>query len=276
MSLAFTKMHGLGNDFVVVDGIDGGTELDTDAIRGIADRDRGVGCDQLLLLERADSSAADARMRIFNADGGEVEQCGNGARCVAQYLWESGRLDGDRIRLATRAGVIETELLGGGWVAVAMGEPVFAPGHIPFVADAEAEAYTLEVEGRPHEIGAVSLGNPHAVLRYSDVTHAPVPSLGPLIEHHARFPNGANVGFAQHLDSQRLRLRVWERGSGETAACGTAACAAVAIGRRQDLLARQVNVTLDGGELVIAWDGPDNPLWMTGPTATVFDGSLRR
>lgn len=273
MALAFTKMHGLGNDFVVIDGVRQSPALDGETVRRIADRRRGVGCDQLLVVEPA-RDGADFGYRIYNADGGEVEQCGNGARCVARFVRERGLSDADRLTFATRGGPIRAELLADGRVAVDMGVPRFEPAAIPFAAEAMADAYTLVVDGEAHPIGAVSMGNPHAVLEVEDVETAPVTGLGPRIEHHPRFPHRANVGFAQYLGRDRLRLRVWERGAGETAACGTGACAAVAVGRRRNRLDDSVVVVLNGGELVIDWAGGDNPLWMTGTATTVFEGTL--
>lgn len=273
MALAFTKMHGLGNDFVVVDGINQAPGLDPGRVRRIADRRQGVGCDQLLVVEPP-RDGADFGYRIFNADGGEVEQCGNGARCVARFVREHGLSDAERVTFATRAGLIRTEQRPGGRVAVDMGAPRFAPAEVPFIADAEAPRYPLEVDGAEYAIAAVSLGNPHAVLQVDDVAAAPVTTLGPRIENHPRFPRRANAGFMQIEGRDRVRLRVWERGAGETAACGSGACAAVAVGRRNDWLDASVTVALPGGELVIDWDGGDNPLWMTGPATTVFEGTL--
>jgi len=271
---SFAKMHGLGNDFVVLDGLGAPLLLDAGQARWLADRRRGIGCDQVLLVDPADAAGADFRMRIFNSDGTEVEQCGNGARCVARWLSDAGLASADRLTLETAGGLVRTGLVGGDRVSVDMGEPEFRPEAIPFDAPAAAEGYPLAVAGEHHEIGAVSIGNPHAVLRYPDAEQAPLRRLGPMIEHHGRFPRGANVGFMAIQSRDTIRLRVWERGAGETAACGTAACAAVAVGRRCGLLDARVTVHLDGGELVIDWTGPDNPLWMTGPTALVFHGTL--
>lgn len=271
--LAFTKMHGLGNDFVVIDGVRQSPALDPEFVRRIADRRQGVGCDQLLLVEPS-RDGADFGYRIFNADGGEVEQCGNGARCVARFVREQGLSDADGLTFATRGGPIRAELLADGRVAVDMGTPRFDPAMIPFEADAAAEVHELEVGDGVCRISAVSMGNPHAVLEVDDVASAPVTELGPLIEHHPRFPRRANVGFVQILDRDRVRLRVWERGVGETAACGTGACAAVAAGHRRNRLDDAVTVALNGGELVIDWAGGDNHLWMTGPATTVFEGTL--
>ncbi|MDZ7828316.1 MAG: diaminopimelate epimerase [Halofilum sp. (in: g-proteobacteria)] len=273
MALAFTKMHGLGNDFVVVDAVGGAVELDPETVRHIADRRTGVGCDQVLTVETG-RDGADFGYRIFNADGGEVEQCGNGARCVARFVREHGLTHADRVSFATRGGIIRTERLADDRIAVDMGVPRFEPADIPFVADRAADCYELDVDGVVWRVGAVSMGNPHAVLLVDDVGQAPVTTLGPAIEHHPRFPRRANVGFMQVGDRQHIRLRVWERGVGETMACGTGACAAVAVGRRQGLLDESVTVDLAGGALVIDWAGGDNPLWMTGPATTVFEGTL--
>lgn len=273
--LAFTKMHGLGNDFVVLDGVRQRVALDADVVRRLADRHRGVGCDQVLVVEPA-GNGADFGYRVFNADGGEVEQCGNGARCVARFVRDTGLSEAAAITFATAGGTVRTELLAGGDVAVDMGVPRFRPPEIPLCAEAEADAYPLQADGRTITVGAVSLGNPHAVIAVDDVDAAPVTTLGPRIEHHPAFPQRANVGFVQGLAPGRIRLRVWERGAGETCACGTGACAAVAVGRRRGELAERVTVELRGGELVIAWAGDDNPLWMVGPAATVFQGTLPR
>ena len=270
----FVKMHGLGNDFVVIDAIRQHVELPPGAIRHIADRRRGIGCDQVLLVERPQSPDADFRYRIFNADGGEVEQCGNGARCFARFVRDEGLTTKDRIPVETLAGLIELEVLADGQVRVDMGEPVFEPQRIPFQAEARAPSYTLEVNGESLDIGAVSMGNPHAVLQVEDVDAAPVARLGPAIEHHPRFPQRANVGFMQILDRDHIRLRVFERGVGETEACGTGACAAVAVGRLQGLLDGEVQVSLPGGDLVISWAGEGAPLYMTGPAERVFEGSI--
>ncbi|HEB98919.1 MAG TPA: diaminopimelate epimerase [Thiotrichales bacterium] len=270
----FVKMHGLGNDFVVIDAIRQHVELPPDAIRHIADRRRGIGCDQVLLVERPQSPDADFRYRIFNADGSEVEQCGNGARCFARFVRDEGLTTKDRIPVETLAGLIELEVLADGQVRVDMGEPVFEPQRIPFQAEARAPSYALEVNGESLDIGAVSMGNPHAVLRVEDVSEAPVARLGPAIEHHPRFPQRANVGFMQILDRGRIRLRVFERGVGETEACGTGACAAVVVGRLQGLLDEEVQVSLPGGDLVISWAGEGAPLYMTGPAERVFEGSI--
>lgn len=271
---SFAKMHGLGNDFVILDGVRAPLALDSGEARWLADRRRGVGCDQVLMVEASDDTRADFRFRIFNSDGTEVEQCGNGARCVARWLRDVELTRSERLTLATAGGLVRTAPAGGDRVSVDMGEPDFRPAAIPFDAPAPAESYPLEVAGEHQAIGAVSIGNPHAVLRYPDAEQAPLQRLGPMIERHGRFPRGANVGFMSIASRDAIRLRVWERGAGETAACGTAACAAVAVGRRCGALDASVTVHLDGGALVIDWTGPDNPLWLTGPTALVFHGTL--
>ncbi|WJW75579.1 diaminopimelate epimerase [Thiohalobacter sp. IOR34] len=274
MRLQFTKMHGLGNDFVVFDAIHQQVELTPAQVRFIADRRRGIGCDQVLLVERATRPDADFRYRIFNADGGEVEQCGNGARCFARFVRDHGLIDRDRIRVETRGGLIELQIQADGQVRVDMGPPRLDPADIPFQAPTRAARYALEVEGEALQIGALSMGNPHAVLQVEDVDTAPVARLGPLIEHHPRFPQRVNVGFMQVLDPGHIRLRVHERGAGETEACGTGACAAVVAGRLQGLLDEQVEVELPGGDLVISWAGDAAPVYMTGPAVSVFEGSI--
>ena len=273
MALAFTKMHGLGNDFVVLDGVTAAIDPDAALVRHLADRRRGVGCDQVLLIQAA-SGDADFGYRIFNADGTEVEQCGNGARCVARFVRDRGLADAERITFDTLGGRIRTVVEADGRIAVDMGEPRFEPSAIPFDAPARARYYALEAGGETRDIGAVSIGNPHAVLVVDDTASAPVSTLGPEIEYHPRFPRRANVGFMQVVAADRIALRVWERGVGETDACGTGACAAVAVGRDRGWLDRRVTAALPGGELVIEWAGTDNPLWMTGPAETAFEGTL--
>jgi diaminopimelate epimerase len=273
MSLRFTKMHGLGNDFVVLDAFRQPIALTPEQCRRLADRHFGVGCDQILLVERPRSSGTDFHYRIFNADGSEVEQCGNGARCFARFVLDKGLTVKREIPVSTAAGDIRLYVKENGLVRVDMGIPRFRPEHIPFVADA-AERYSLDVGGRTLDIGAVSMGNPHAVLRVEDVESAPVSELGPLIEHHRLFPERANVGFMQVLDPGHIRLRVFERGTGETLACGTGACAAVAVGRRWGLLADVVLVSLSGGDLVVEWPHESKSAWMTGPAVTVYDGEI--
>lgn len=274
MQLRFTKMHGLGNDFVVIDGTAQQVSLRPEQIRLLANRRLGVGCDQVLLVESSPTPEADFRYRIFNADGGEVEQCGNGARCFARFVRERGLTDKREIPVLTAAGIITLKVQDDGQVTVDMGAPRLAPAQIPFEAEAAAIAYPLEVDGETLEIAAVSMGNPHAVLRVDNVQTAPVAHLGPLIESHPRFPRRANVGFMQVVDSRHIRLRVYERGAGETLACGTGACAAVVAGRLQGLLESVVAVDLPGGRLVVSWPGEGAPVLMTGPATTVFEGSI--
>jgi diaminopimelate epimerase len=274
MKLSFSKMHGLGNDFVVVNGIENPVELEWEQIRRLADRRLGVGCDQLLIVTRSNGSDADFSYRIYNADGGEVEQCGNGARCVALFLRDLGLVDDESISIDTVAGILEMGWESDGRIRVNMGEPVFEPARIPFQADRQAADYELDVNQRIQKIGVVSIGNPHAVLRVDDVASAPVDTLGAAIEWHPRFLNRVNVGFMQVDSPSSIRLRVYERGTGETLACGSGACAAVAIGHEQGLLDSRVAVRLPGGELVISWQGKGNPIWMTGPAARVYEGEI--
>lgn len=272
--LRFTKMHGLGNDFVMIDAVSQSVSLDADAVRALADRHRGVGCDQLLIVEPAAGGEADFRYRIFNADGGEVEQCGNGARCFARFVVDQGLAAGPEIRVETLGGLLTLRLQDDGQVTVNMGVPRLEPEAVPFIADAQSTAYAFSVDGKDYEIGAVSMGNPHAVLRVEDVDRAPVAELGPLIEAHPRFPRKVNVGFMQVVSPEHVRLRVFERGVGETEACGSGACAAVVSGRLRGWLAQRVAVDVLGGRLMIEWQGADAPVMMTGPTATVFEGRI--
>ena len=275
MELSFTKMHGLGNDFVVIDATSQPIELTMEQIRFLSDRRLGVGCDQVLLVEPARQPEVDFTYRIFNADGGEVEQCGNGARCFARYVRDQGLTRKDHITVATSAGVITLHVEADEQVTVDMGAPKFEPADIPFAADARAEVYPLEVEATQVEVSVISMGNPHAVMRVEQVDKAPVASLGPRIESHARFPRRVNVGFMQVVDRQHIRLRVYERGSGETLACGSGACAAVAVGRQRGWLDDKVTVSLPGGSLKIQWPGEGQPVLMTGPAVSVFEGRIR-
>jgi diaminopimelate epimerase len=274
MKLNFTKMHGAGNDFVVFDGISQHVDLSAAQIRAIADRHFGVGCDQLLLVEKPTVAGADFRYRIFNADGGEVEQCGNGARCFVRFVVDKGLTDKSTILVETKSGLIQPRLENDGRVTVNMGAPRFAPAEIPFDAPARALTYELDVHGTPALISAVSMGNPHAVQIVQDVDAAPVASQGPVIEAHPRFPQRVNAGFMQIVDRNRIRLRVYERGAGETLACGTGACAAVAAGISRGLLDSRVEVETRGGSLTIEWQGESTPVMMTGPAETVFEGTL--
>lgn len=274
MQLRFTKMHGLGNDFVVFDAMHQDVELSREQYRFIADRHFGIGCDQILLIEHPRSTDCDFYYRIFNADGGEVQQCGNGARCLARYVREKGLSDQLQIRVETLGGRITLTQEANGLVTVDMGKPVLEPRHIPFNRAQRAVSYPLDVAGEQLEIAAVSMGNPHAVLRVADVESAPVARLGPMIENHPDFPERVNAGFIQILDTGSIRLRVYERGAGETLACGTGACAAVVAGRLQGLLDENVSVQLPGGRLVIQWRGEGHPVMMSGPAEAVFEGSI--
>jgi len=272
--LRFTKMHGLGNDFVVFDAVHQRVELEAERCRFIANRRFGIGCDQVLLVEQSRSPESDFHYRIFNADGSEVEQCGNGARCFARFVHEQGLTDKTEIAVSTAVGNIRLFIEPDGQVRVNMGPPIFDPASIPFDSDVEAGDYTLDVDGHRLSIGAVSMGNPHAVLLVNDVNRAPVETLGPTIEHHPRFPRRVNVGFMEILDPGHIRLRVFERGSGETLACGTGACAAAVVGRRRGLLDKRVRVSLPGGDLVIEWQAESGPVWMTGPAVSVYQGVI--
>ena len=274
MKLKFTKMQGIGNDFVVIDGITQSVSLKTAQIRHIADRHFGVGCDQLLLVERPTVTDADFRYRIFNADGLEVEQCGNGARCFVRFVHDHGLTHKREIRVQTASGMIAPKLEDNGLITVNMGAPRFAPDAIPFIADQAALTYTLEVAGQQLTISALSMGNPHAVQIVDNIDAAPVSSQGPLIEAHPRFPQRVNAGFMQIVDMHQIRLRVFERGSGETLACGTGACAAVVAGIRLGKLQSPVIVSTRGGELSISWTGNNEPVWMSGPATTVFAGEI--
>lgn len=274
MKLRFSKMHGLGNDFVVIDAIRQRVDLTPDQVRFLADRHFGVGCDQLLVVERAQQPGVDFRYRIFNADGGEVEQCGNGARCFVRFVREQGLTDKREIRVETKSGVITLTAADEINVTVNMGVPVFEPARIPFQSDSDAFVQPLDVAGSAVPITAVSMGNPHAVQVVADVDRAPVAQQGPLIESHPRFPARVNAGFMQVVDAHHIRLRVYERGAGETLACGTGACAAVVAGIVRNLLESPVRVSTRGGELNIAWAGEGQPVLMTGPAVTVFEADI--
>lgn len=272
--LRFTKMHGLGNDFVVFDGISQRVDLTPAQFKFVADRHFGIGCDQILLVEKSARPDADFRYRIFNADGGEVEQCGNGARCFVRFVHDQGLTQKTEIRVETASGIIVPRLESDGQVTVNMGVPRFEPVEIPFLAEKRALTYLLGLEKRSVEISALSMGNPHAVQLVADVEAAPVAEEGPLIERHPSFPNRVNAGFMQVLDRGHIRLRVYERGAGETLACGTGACAAAVAGMTRGLLDGEVTVTTTGGDLRIRWQGEDSPVEMTGPAVTVFEGEI--
>ena len=274
MKLKFAKMHGLGNDFVVIDGVRQTVALSPEQLVYLADRHFGVGCDQILLVEKATQPGIDFRYRIFNADGGEVEQCGNGARCFVRFVHDQGLTEKRQIRVETLRGIIEPRLEGDGNVTVDMGEPRFLPAEIPFLADEDVIIHLLDVADETLETSVVSMGNPHAVQVVDCVDSAPVGEHGPLIERHERFPQRVNAGFMQIIDRHSIKLRVYERGSGETLACGTGACAAAVAGIRRGQLDSPVRVTTRGGDLSIAWGGPGRPVLMTGPAVTVFSGEI--
>jgi diaminopimelate epimerase len=281
MKLRFTKMQGAGNDFVMLNGIAQSLALDRDRLRRLADRRFGVGADQILVVERAAKAGVDFRYRIFNADGGEVEQCGNGARCFVKFVHDQHLTDRAAIRVETLGGIIEPRLETGGEVTVDMGVPRFDPAQVPFDANglvARAEhgerLWPLMVAGAERWISIVSMGNPHAVQVAADVNAAPVTTDGPRIERHPRFPQHVNAGYLQVVDRHAIRLRVWERGAGETLACGTGACAAVASGIRRGLLDSPVAVHTRGGRLQVAWRGDAHPVLMTGPAEKVFEGEI--
>ena len=274
MLLKFTKMHGTGNDFVVIDGVREQIELSPEQLRLLVNRHFGVGCDQVLLVEKAQHKEADFRYRIFNADGGEVEQCGNGARCFMRFVHDQKLTSKREITVETQSGLITPRLEEDGRVTVNMGAPIFDPARIPFNGGSSAVSEPLEVAGETLDISALSMGNPHAVQVVEDVERAPVERLGPLIEHHPRFPNRVNAGFMQVKDRHHIKLRVYERGTGETLSCGTGACAAAAAGIRRGLLDSPVNVATRGGTLTIAWEGDSAPVLMTGPAITVYTGEI--
>jgi diaminopimelate epimerase len=277
MPVAFSKMHGLGNDFVVFDGLRQRVFLTPEKIRRLADRRFGVGCDQVLVVEAPGREGVDFRYRIYNADGGEVEQCGNGARCFARFVRDQGLTDKTEIRVETLGGVIVPRIEPDGQVTVDMGRPRFAPAEVPFIPQGAARdeiVYDLNVLGEILPVMVLSMGNPHAVQIVPDVDRAPVATQGPAIERHVQFPQRVNAGFMQIVDRGHIRLRVHERGAGETLACGTGACAAVVAGRRRGLLDARVEVMVRGGRLTVAWEGGDAPVWMTGPAETVYDGRI--
>jgi diaminopimelate epimerase len=281
MKLKFTKMHGAGNDFIVIDAINQKLELSAEQFRGLADRRFGIGADQILVVEAARKEGVDFRYRIYNADGGEVEQCGNGARAFVRFVTEKGLTGKQAIRVETMCGVIEPRLEADGQVTVNMGAPVLEAAQVPFDTnglsarrEGEDQLWPLDVGGAIVDISTVSMGNPHAVQLVPDVDSAPVQGLGPLIENHARFPRRVNAGFMQVRDAHTIRLRVYERGAGETLACGTGACAAVVAGIRRGLLRSPVRVETRGGVLNISWAGRDQPVLMTGPAVSVFDGEI--
>jgi len=281
MNLRFTKMHGAGNDFVVIDAINQTVNLTSDQWRAIADRRFGIGADQILVVEKPTMPGVDFRYRIFNADGGEVEQCGNGARAFVKFVVEKGLTEHREIRVETMSGVIQPRLEDDGRITVNMGAPIFEPERVPFDAAGlesnqhpPAMLWPLAIGNETREFSVLSMGNPHAVQRVDDVDTAPVSEEGPLIENHLRFPRRVNAGFMQIIDRQHIRLRVFERGSGETLSCGTGACAAVVAGIRLGLLDSPVAVSTRGGNLSITWDGDQTPVMLTGPAVSIYEGSI--
>lgn len=270
MQISFVKMHGLGNDFMVVDWPAGRPLPDADRVRRLADRRLGIGFDSLLAIERAPGEHESVRYRVFNADGSEAQQCGNGARCIARHVAAPGQRE---LVLLSKGGPVAARLLEGGRVSINLGEPDFRPSALPFSA-AEADSYTLELSSGPVSFGVVSMGNPHAVIAVDSADAAPVGILGPELATHRDFPQGVNVGFAERQSESRLKLRVYERGVGETRACGTGAAAAMAVGRRRGQLAETVEVELPGGVLSVSWPGPGSPLWQTGQTSVVYEGRI--
>jgi len=274
MRLSFTKMHGLGNDFIVFDAPSPDLCPSPATLRRLADRRTGIGFDQALVLAPPRQPGTDVYYRIFNADGSEVEQCGNGARCIARLVASRAARRDRTLSMDSPGGRVDARLRADGLVSVAMGIPDFDPRSLPFEAEREAASYRLELPGGPVEFGAVSIGNPHAVIRVRSVDAAPVDSIGPAMENHPRFPRRVNVGFLEILAPDHVRLRVFERGAGETLACGTGACAAVAVGRRHGPLAEQVRVDVPGGRLVVQWPGPGEQIWLTGPAETAFEGHV--
>lgn len=279
MRINFTKMQGLGNDFVVINGIEQSIDLNKDQIRAIADRHIGIGCDQVLLVDAAQTSAADFRYRIYNKDGGEVGQCGNGARCLAHFVKDQGLIDKTSITVETASGLLRLTIEASGDVTVDMGIPRFLPHEIPFLVDEKlvdevADRYTISTCLGDFDFGVVSIGNPHAVMLVERIEDAPVVALGREIERHERFPQRTNVGFVQVIDRSLILLRVFERGAGETLACGSGACAAAVLARHWGLIDDKVEVHLTGGSLEICWPGAQSPVYMTGPAEKVFEGSI--
>ena len=274
MHYKFTKMHGLGNDFIVFDAINQSVNLSREQIRFIADRHFGIGCDQVLLVEDYQGDEADFLYRIFNADGGEVEQCGNGARCFARFVIDNGMTTKTKIPVMTNTGKIILTAQDNGDISVDMGVPITLPEKIPFKAEKEQATYQLSVEGKAFSVGAVSLGNPHTVLTVDDIETAAVKELGAKLEVFSQFPNRVNVGFMQIVSADHIRLRVFERGAGETLACGTSACAAVVVGILQNKLENQVKVDLPGGQLSVQWADRNSSVIMTGAADSVFTGSI--
>jgi diaminopimelate epimerase len=273
MKYKFTKMHGLGNDFVLIDCVNQSVQLSPEQLRYLANRRLGIGCDQILLVEKAKNNA-DFRYRIFNSDGSEAEQCGNGARCFVRYVYDHGMTQKKEIRVETLGGIIVPRLETSGEVTVNMGIPKFEPQEIPFIAEERMLTYLLDVSEKQIEFSILSMGNPHAVQIVEDINHSSILAEGALIENHSRFPQHVNAGYMQVVNREHINLRVYERGVGETLSCGTGACAAVVAGITRGLLDSTVRVSTTGGNLSICWEGENNPVWMTGPVISVFDGEI--
>ena len=273
MKYKFTKMHGLGNDFVLIDCVSQSVQLSPEQLRYLAHRRIGIGCDQILLIERTEGDA-DFRYRIFNSDGSEVEQCGNGARCLVRYVYDKGMTQKKEISVETLGGIIFPKLEINGEVTVNMGIPKFEPKEIPFVADKRMLTYLLDIDEKQIEFSILSMGNPHAIQIVEDINHSPILAEGSLIESHSRFPKHVNAGYMQIINREHINLRVHERGAGETLSCGTGACAAVVAGITRGLLDSKVTASTTGGNLSICWKGGSNPVWMTGPAISVFDGEI--
>ena len=274
MKVRFTKMHGAGNDFVVIDNVRQSLHLSPGQIRRLANRQRGIGCDQVLIVSPPDSPDADFRYHIFNADGSEAGQCGNGARCFARFVREQRLSSKFHLKVQAPNGLMQLETGNDGQISAEMGIPIFTPTAVPFTTDQEQLEYTINASGTSVTIGVLSMGNPHAVIAVDDIHKAPVASLGAAIEKHPQFSDRVNVGFMQILSRDEIKLRVFERGAGETLACGTGACAAVVHGIRKNLLNNAVTVHLPGGKLSVGWDGDGSAAWLSGPTASVFEGTI--
>ena len=275
MLIKFTKMHGLGNDFVVIDGVRQHINLTTNAIKKLADRNLGIGCDQVLLIEPPSDKNIDFNYRIFNCDGSEVEQCGNGARCMGRYIADQQLSGKKTVLLQTKNRIMEVTTKPKNLVTANMGIPIFTPEEIPFISQQQDKLYSIEAGSQSFEIAALSVGNPHAVIQVENVETAAVAELGPMIQTHDQFPESVNVGFMQIIDRHNIKLRVYERGVGETQACGSGACAAAVAAIQQDLVESKVNLQLLGGKLSIEWSGEDQPILMTGPAETVFHGKIK-
>ncbi|MFT5446063.1 MAG: diaminopimelate epimerase [Gammaproteobacteria bacterium] len=276
MLIPFTKMHGIGNDFVLIDNRSGDLKLSSDVVRRLADRRFGIGCDQVLVAAQPRTAAADVAMQIYNTDGSNAGQCGNGLRCFSVFMRDAGAIPGAEAHIETPGGLVRTQIMASGIVRATMGDPPeLDPERVPMLDHAQAPEYTLMIEGAPVALGAVSMGNPHAVVNVCSVESAPVTTLGPAIQASSVFPAGVNVGFMQVLSPQEIRLRVFERGVGETLACGSGACAAVVVGQIQGKLGPRVQVNLPGGALDIEWQGPGFPVIMSGPTAFVFKSEVQ-